>query len=249
MARICALTHRGAVRLQNEDAIGVESWIRSASMHQPYCVSHPLAGGVVCLVADGMGGHAAGHIASDLAARTILANKEMLQSADDVPWAVAAANSAIYQAMNEQPEYAGMGTTIAGLLLREDRVVWFNVGDSPVFSYHKGFLRQRSIDDFSDGHHSESEARSRAITQSLGGTLSPVSTHPHVGAETGPPTPGARYLLCSDGVTDMLSLSSIEDSFQDDDVATVETIFAQAMEAGGEDNISIVLIKLEAIAG
>ena len=244
-ARISALTHRGVVRTRNEDTIAVESWIRSASMNGPYTVSFPLVAGVVCLVADGMGGHAAGHIASDLAARTILAGKDGLLSADDVSLMVASAGDAIYQAMTEHPEHAGMGTTIAGLVLQEDRVIWFNVGDSPVFSYSNGFLRQRSIDDVSQGHDGGTETRSRAITQSLGGTLSPVAICPHVGVDEGTPEPGTRFLLCSDGITDMLSLRAIEAASSDDDMATVEALFSQAMKAGGIDNISIVLVSIE----
>lgn len=244
-ARVSALTHRGAVRPWNEDAIAVESWIRSASMNKPYSVSFPLAAGVVCLVADGMGGHASGHIASDLAARTILAGKDRLYSADDVASIISEACDAIYQAMTDHPERSGMGTTIAGLVLREDRVIWFNVGDSLVFSYSNGFLRQRSIDDVSQGINGETNARSGAITQSLGGTPSPVAICPHIGLDDGTPAPGMRFLLCSDGITDMLSLRAIEAAISDDDLATVESLFAQAMEAGGTDNISIILVRIE----
>ena len=244
VARICAFTHRGAVRARNEDTIAVEAWVRSVSMKRPHTVSLPLEPGVLCLVADGMGGHAVGHIASDLAARSIIAAKDSLKDAADVPAVIASANEAIYRAMDERSEWVGMGTTVAGLLLREDTVFWFNVGDSPIFSFDSGFLRQRSIDDYADGHHQGLDARSHAITQSLGGTPTPVALHANAGTEKAAPRLGNRYLLCSDGLTDMLSLGAIETAFEEDDVRTTESLFTHAMNAGGGDNISMILVTL-----
>jgi serine/threonine protein phosphatase PrpC len=130
----------------------------------------------------------------------------------------------------------GMGTTVVGVALAA-RVVWFNVGDSRLYRVAGG-LTQLSSDDVPPG------PRDGTITQTLGGLWPPgEAIAPHVGAE--PLAAPARYLLCSDGLTDMLDDAEIAACLGCTDADAVMRLFEAAMRAGGRDNISIVLVSVE----
>src|SRR5262249_4669195 len=122
----------------------------------------------------------------------------------------------LYRAMAADEDLAGMGTTVVGLALGP-RVVWFNIGDSRLYRCAGSRLTQISIDDSPPG------ARSGLLTQSLGGSLHPTEISPHVGEE--PLETGSRYLLCSDGLTDMLDLPEIEECIGLTDVDAVVKLF------------------------
>jgi serine/threonine protein phosphatase PrpC len=103
-----------------------------------------------------------------------------------------------------------------------------------------------SIDDVPDPN-ADPEHRSQTITQALGGAATFLEVAPHVGTE--PLVLGWRYLLCSDGLTDMVNIASIEDSIVEDDGVTVVKLVDKAMSAGGKDNISIVLVRIQEAGG
>ncbi len=125
---------------------------------------------------------------------------------------------------------------MVGLLLAP-RFLWFNVGDSRLYRYHRGRLAQLSVDDTPPGR------RSGVITQSLGGGEPPPKIAPHVGQER--LLDPSRFLLCSDGLTDMLDDKDIEDCLALADPEAVVNLFERAMRAGGVDNISIVLVSVD----
>jgi serine/threonine protein phosphatase PrpC len=214
-------------------------------MDTPRQTLHDLDVPLLCLVADGMGGHAAGEEASRLAAFRLA---ESVPSLDGEP-AVAAflrqVNREIFDAMRENSQCRGMGTTVAGLMVRPGGVLWFNVGDSRVFRYRDRFLRQLSIDDVPDLDVGRT-GRSGSLTQALGGAATFIEVVPHVG--TDPLVPGWRYLLCSDGLTDMVDLAAIEAAMAAADAAAVTRLFERAM-IPGQDNISIIVATIEQAAG
>jgi PPM family protein phosphatase len=197
---------------------------------------HELAAPLMCAVADGMGGHAAGEVASRVAIERLVAERFACAEASAVAAALAAVNAELYRTMQADRSLAGMGSTVAGLLLAAGRVLWFNVGDSRVYRERDGCLQQLSIDDVPPG------ARSGVITQSLGGALAFTPVEPHVGV--GELGTSGRWLVCSDGLTDMLSVAEIERCMADDDEQAVLGLFEAAMAAGGADNISIVLASI-----
>ena len=242
MLEVAAWTHRGKVRERNEDTIVVGDFQAGAEgMEAPRSVERPLDPPVLCLVADGMGGHAAGEKASSLAARLLA--ERIGEDDDDLGTGTAKAlrdvNRAVYEAAAETPGARAMGTTVAGMLFAAGGIRWFNVGDSRIYRYRNGFARQLSIDDVPP-----EAPRSGRITQALGGWSSFVDIEPHVGREE--LNPGWRYLLCSDGLTDHLDVRRIEEILAeggtDADAAT--RLFDCAMEDGGRDNISIVLARV-----
>jgi serine/threonine protein phosphatase PrpC len=152
--------------------------------------------------------------------------------------------------MQGSPENKGMGTTVAGLLFRQSGHLHFNVGDSRVYRFKAGFLRQLSIDDVRSPAADPAEGRrgSTVLTQCLGGAVAMSEIAPHVGTE--PVVAGWRYLLCSDGLTDMVPLERIEAILNEhaDDPDAVAALLAAALAGGGEDNISIIVATMSASA-
>jgi serine/threonine protein phosphatase PrpC len=236
IAQITAFTHRGRVRAGNEDTIVVGGWLSPPEMTEPDSFRHELPAPLVCAVADGMGGHRAGEVASRQAAQLLSTAGAQLASAADIARTLARINGALYDAMAREPAQAGMGTTVVGLALGA-QLGWFNVGDSRLYRLDGGALAQLSVDDTPPG------PRTGLLTQSLGGLLPPAPVHPHIGEA--PLAPPARFLLCSDGLTDMVDDSDIADGLALGDVEAVMQLFDLAMRAGGSDNVSIVVVRLE----
>jgi serine/threonine protein phosphatase PrpC len=236
-ARITAFTHRGRVRASNEDTVVVGEWVSTADMSAPQQTRHELSSPLVCAIADGMGGHRAGEVASRYVARRLSGEPEELSDARAAAATLKLIDAELYRAMMGDEDLRGMGTTVVGLVLAP-LMVWFNVGDSRLYRYDRGRLEQISVDDTPAG------PRSGALKQSLGGALPPRGIAPHVGeARLDAP---ARYLLCSDGLTDMLQDRDIEDCMKLGDADAVAEMFDLAMRAGGADNISIVIATVEA---
>jgi protein phosphatase len=235
-----AVTDRGRKRPSNEDAFG-------------FSVEHG-----VYVVCDGMGGAAAGEIASSLAVDEVLRLFDLraegaetsLQAA--VEEAVYAANHAIYSRAQRNAQLNGMGTTLVGLATDEQRVLVVNVGDSRCYRLREGLLEQLTLD------HSlvEEQVRLGRMTRSEA-TRSPLrnvitralGTQDHV-------TPdffeietqsGDLFLLCSDGLTRELSNDKIASLLRDemplDEICL--SLTKAANKAGGHDNITCVLVKAE----
>ena len=238
-----AFTHQGALRPRNEDTIAIDDWVMSRPMTQPQVLERIVEKATVCLVADGMGGHAAGDVASrfvaecltdrgpDAADQTALA--ELLREVD----------LALFGLMAERPALAGMGTTVAGVHVTPSALHVFNIGDSRVYRIEDGLV-QLSTDDTPGPKLADGRTAAHAtalLSQSLGGALAPSEVTPHV---LRAPVVAGSYLICSDGLTDLVSPEAIAACVGADDTATVTALFEAAMAAGGRDNISIVLVRL-----
>jgi len=234
VAQVCAFTHRGRVRAKNEDTIVVGAWISPPEMDAPHVVRQPLP--LLCAVADGIGGHRAGEVASRYAAFRLAQAGAHLLTAQRMRETLARVNAELYAEMTKDERLAGMGTTVAGLVLARP-LVRFNVGDSRLYCTGEDGLSQLSIDDVPPG------PRIGLITQSLGGgdPHRPLRPHVHEEALTVP----SRFLLCSDGLTDMIEDEEIEDCLALPDSEAVLALFDRAMHAGGTDNVSIVTVRVE----
>jgi PPM family protein phosphatase len=234
---IAAITQVGLVRKANEDSIVVGSWIAQAALEAPEICQYRLDKPIVLAVCDGMGGQAAGDVASLLAASAISDGMQGEPTEDKASSALYAINDNIYAAAACEPRLAGMGTTIAGVWIGQDKLVWFNAGDSSVFRFANGFLMKLSLDDRLDG------SRSNVLTKSLGGGNPYVALAPHTGTEA--LRSGASYLVCSDGLTDMLSLSLIETEMRKSPQEASAALCAMACAAGGHDNVSIIVVAID----
>lgn len=234
-------TDRGRVRATNEDAL--------------------LAEPPLFVVADGMGGHAAGDVASWTAVEAFaaLARRPSL-GVQDASDAVASANHAILQAAAEHPEQAGMGTTACGLasVVAGGMAHWlvFNVGDSRVYRLVGGSLEQVTVD------HSEAEelvaagrlTRDEAqvhrlrhvVTRSLG-----TDPPPALDSWVFPPADAERFVLCSDGLTTEVADRRITECLQaePDPKRAAAALVAMALDAGGRDNVTVIVVDAEAGPG
>jgi len=191
-----------------------------------------------------MGGHAAGEIASRLAAESLVQQARAMTDEVEIAKAIESANAAVHESMAQDPARIGMGTTIAGILASEDAIFAFNVGDSRAYQVVGGHLRLLTLDDTPsfavDGPEARTGQSSHALTQCLGGMPDPMAIAPHIRRLA--PFGRQRFLLCSDGLTDMLDQHAIEACVEEDAESAVNRLFAVAMDAGGTDNISVVII-------
>ncbi len=233
-------TDVGRKRAHNEDRIfvGKQTWV----------------------VADGMGGHAAGEIASEFVVSSLEAidTFEDLRSSDVID-AVGAANQRILDHTRAWPESAGMGTTVAGLASVKvggaSHWAIFNVGDSRVYRCQGGALKRATVDHSETeelilaGKITEAEARHHesrnVITRSIGS-----QPPPQVDLWLLPQTPGERFVVCSDGVTSELPDERIAEIVLPalSPQAAVDDLVEAALVAGGHDNISAIVVDLWADA-
>lgn len=242
------MTHQGVVRSRNEDTVGVGNWLRSVPMEAPEQFVHRVDTALPCLVADGMGGHVGGDEASRIAVSLLSQTLCDTTDASALTERIAEAHRGILDAMDADPGLDGMGTTLVGLVIHSEGILAFNIGDSRLYRLRDGFMRQISIDDVPDagwhGDDVDGTVRSGVITRFLGGKRLAAAPQPHVEAE--PLEDGWSYLLCSDGLTDLLRFSRISDILTNcmDDVGKVRTLVEEAVAAGGADNISVMLVRL-----
>jgi protein phosphatase len=239
------LTHVGQVREHNEDYI---DWDVSRGL---------------IMLADGMGGHNAGEVASALAVNSIkealyeVLNPENpiedLNNMDIVRQAIIYANDEINRHSLEHPACAGMGTTIAVSLFNENSVVFAHVGDSRIYRFRDNKLEQVTTDHslvqemVDNGFLTQEEAlesNSRnLITRALG-----IADEVDVDVNQDSAEVGDTYLYCSDGLTDLVTDSEIEAVLVECEGHTdqaAQKLVDLANEKGGKDNISVILVSLQ----
>lgn len=208
------------------------------------------------LVADGMGGHTAGQVASGIAIDAVLeavrAGSAGTSLTERLRSAVAHANSQILRAAAARPELSGMGTTLAALLLREGRAAVAHVGDSRVYRVRAGRIRQLT-DDHSlvgelqrRGEISAAAAREHphrhVLTRALGVKPEAELDLGELAAE-----PGDVFVLCSDGLTHHVRDDEIAKALGmgEDLEAACGGLVALANARGGEDNITVLAVRCE----
>ena len=234
-----SVTHEGQMRSQNED--------------------HVHAGEGLFVVADGMGGHLAGEVASEMAVAKL---DERLpigtdNTLDDLVAAIAEANTDIYNGSIDDPEHAGMGTTVTAVAVvtdPHDGEVFgvANVGDSRGYVQRHGRLRQLTIDHsfvqelVAEGAITRDEARTHPrrniVTRALG-----IEPYVRVDSWTMPIIQGDRIVLCSDGLVDEFTdeaITAVLDEHPDDPDAAAQGLVDAANDAGGRDNITVIVIDV-----
>ena len=232
---VTAFTDTGLQRGHNEDAILVGGWMCQTGVGALVTMHFSAASPFVCAVADGMGGHAAGDLASRVALGTVADSSSTWRNSDDVAKTLVQTNDRIRQ-VGSNPDLRGLGTTIAGVCVLNDEVIVFNVGDSRVYRLDSGFLQQVSVDDAVTDTHGRT---TNVVTQSLG-QRDPVS--PHVAVFPRDPT---TYLICSDGVSAVNSPASLRAAvLKADTRACANSIIDATRANGAEDNFSLILLDL-----
>jgi protein phosphatase len=209
------------------------------------------------VVADGMGGHNAGEIASALACSRAAeaARTGRIRSAQDLSEFVTEANVSIFDAATTTTGQHGMGTTITALAVLDDSfstVAVANVGDSRTYLLRNGELRQVSVDHsyvqdlIAQGYVSREEARTHPqrniVTRALG-----IDRSVLVDTFVIDTMPGDRFVLCSDGLVDEIddaAISGIAQSVEDPSSCASRLVSA-AKTAGGRDNITVVVVDFQ----
>lgn len=238
---VTSLTDPGAVRTANEDALVIGPWVACGPFDRPCTTTFHPVGPTVCAVADGLGGHTGGAVASAHVARGLAAAGPGLVDEDAVDRALRQLHLELFDLMAADARLVGMGTTVAGLVLRPDAFVWFNIGDSRVYEEDHGYLGQLSVDD--SPPRDSTAGPSVVVTQCLGGTSERTGITPHVGSlRLRVPS---RFLLCSDGLTDVLSLDDIERAMKaSEPIDGVATLLADAYQAGAPDNLTVAVVQV-----
>jgi PPM family protein phosphatase len=215
--------------------------------------------GVLAIVADGMGGHSAGEVASTIAVDAVHRSYYDSTGAPGAALVAAleAANTAIFTSASAEKKLAGMGTTCVALALCDGHAHAASVGDSRIYLLRDGRLYQMTADDsavnelVTRGLLTREEARHHADRNVI---LRALGTHEEVQVgrwdQPLPLRPGDAFVLCSDGLTDLV---------QDDEIAGAVTVGhgADACRAlvdlararGGHDNITVALLRVASLAG
>ena len=231
----------GRARSNNEDSVATDDGVSLA------------------VLADGMGGYNAGEVASNMATtfiRTELGRwlREASAQASDaevrraMDICVDNANRAIFNAANSNPQYAGMGTTLVVAVFRDSRVLMGHVGDSRCYRLREGRLQQITRDHsllqeqidagLITPEQAAFSANKNLVTRAVGVEDTVLlETHQH------DVLPGDLFLMCSDGLSDMLDDDSIAQVLQEHDSldSATRALIDAANDAGGKDNISVIL--------
>ncbi|TVS16226.1 MAG: Stp1/IreP family PP2C-type Ser/Thr phosphatase [Gammaproteobacteria bacterium] len=236
--------------------------------HNEDCIGHRVDIGLLVL-ADGMGGLKAGEVASAMAVEVITAELEAeLKSVtpgrhDDasgyaleslaVGRAILKANASIYGVAQSQPQCAGMGTTLVVVLFYDNRLTVAHVGDSRLYRLRENELEQVTLDHslvqelVDRGFYTPEEARhatnKNIVTRALG-----IGPEVNFDMQEEVALPGDIFLLCSDGLNDMLEDAEIRDIVIENRSnldAAAEQLVAAANAAGGRDNVSVLLARID----
>lgn len=238
---VATTTDAGVVRPFNEDAVATELDLGLA------------------IVADGMGGYKAGDVASGMAASIMVEElkRQLHARAADSPArilrdAARKANQAIFQAARANSQYHGMGTTLVTALFHDNHVYFTHVGDSRLYRLRHGRLtvltQDHSIlhEQVAQGLISSDDAKTshnrNLVTRAIG--VEPEVEHETLQQEV---ETGDLYLLCSDGLNDMVDDADIElalTALQANLPLTARQLVMMANDNGGHDNISVVLVKI-----
>ncbi|MEO3855993.1 protein phosphatase 2C domain-containing protein [Acrocarpospora sp. B8E8] len=238
---VTAMTHVGAVRDHNEDAVTAAGLVISEiSMAEPITCSLTLSRTVLVAVADGLGGHAGGEVAAAHTVGVLARHGSTAETPGDLAGLIKDIDAQITTMSAEHPVLTGMATTLAGLLFTPATTTWFNVGDSRVYRLDDRFLGQLSVDDSPGlGEPGAPPPPTHLVTQVIGGFGADIDVHTGVDTRTG------CWLICTDGLTDLVPVADMEEALNSDgdDSQAVKRLWALAMNASGRDNITIVLAR------
>lgn len=244
------LTDTGRMREHNEDAISFDADLGFA------------------ILADGMGGYNAGEVASGIAVeevsralREVVAGTPLSAAEPGTVWplshrilrqAVEQANAVVHAISRRDARFSGMGTTLVAGLFYDNRLLLAHVGDSRCYRWRNGRLEQLTRDhslvqeqvDAGLLHPDEAQESQykNLVTRAVG-----VEPDVLVELQEYPAVPGDIYLFCSDGLSDMLDGASIEEILSDNEQGLMSaacSLVEQANEAGGLDNISVLLVRV-----
>jgi protein phosphatase len=232
-----AVSHVGKVRTNNQDS--------------------GYAGRYLFVVADGMGGHAGGDVASAIAVKRISETDRLYTSPNDAEFALhaalLAANSLLAETVFEHGELTGMGTTVSGILRVDNHVAIAHIGDSRIYLFRGTELKQISADHtfvqrlVDSGRITAEEAAVHPRRSVLMRVLGDVDASPEIDTTVLETRPGDRWLICSDGlssyVTDEKVASILATVSNAEDAAN--RLVKESLDQGAPDNVTVVLVDID----
>lgn len=232
-----AVSHVGKIRANNQDS--------------------GYAGRQLFVVADGMGGHAGGDIASAIAVKRIMEADRPFTSAHDAEFALqsalVAANSLIAETVFDHPELTGMGTTVTAIVRVGNQLALAHIGDSRLYLYRSGVLEQVTVDHtfvqrlVDSGRITAEEAAVHPRRSVLMRVLGDVEASPEIDTAVVDIEPGDRWMLCSDGlssyVTDEKIAAVLSSVPSPRDAA--ERLVRESLDQGAPDNVTVVIADVD----
>ncbi|UPL14183.1 PP2C family protein-serine/threonine phosphatase [Microbacterium galbinum] len=231
-----AISHTGKIRSNNQDS--------------------GYSGANLFVVADGMGGHAGGDVASSLAIQRLEPLDQAYASTDDAQASLqAAATTAagdLIRAAKDRPELAGLGTTVSAIIMVDEYAVIGHIGDSRIYLYRDDALTQITADHtfvqrlVDSGRITPEEARYHPRRSVLMRVLSDMDSDPELDMFVMPTQPGDRWLLCSDGLSGVVDENRILKAMRLGLAPgrTADNLLKQALDGGAPDNVTIVIVDV-----
>ena len=231
-----AISHTGKVRSNNQDS--------------------GYSGADLFVVADGMGGHAGGDVASSIAITRIQSLDHEYTSTDDAQAELQATATEIagelIRASKDRPELAGLGTTLSALVMVEDHAVVGHIGDSRIYLFRDDALTQISADHtfvqrlVDAGRITPEEARYHPRRSVLMRVLSDMDADPELDMFVMPTLPGDRWLICSDGLSGVVDDEHVEKALRQGLAPgrTADILLKQALDGGAPDNVTMVIVDV-----
>ena len=214
------------------------------------------AGHTLFVVADGMGGHAGGDVASAIATKRIMEADTAYLSAQDAEFALQAAliaaNSQLAETVFEHAELTGMGTTVSALVVLDDQVAIAHIGDSRIYLFRDGELSQITTDHtfvqrlVDSGRITEAEAMVHPRRSVLMRVLGDVESSPEIDTSILATRAGDRWLICSDGLSGVVSNTGIANALKSslDAQAVADRLVKESLDGGAPDNVTIVVVDI-----
>ncbi|CAN5152077.1 protein phosphatase 2C domain-containing protein [soil metagenome] len=232
-----AVSHVGKIRSNNQDS--------------------GYAGGHLFVVADGMGGHAGGDVASAIAIKSIVDTDREYTSSEDAEFALhsalVGANTRIAETVFDHTELTGMGTTVSGLIFVGDQVAAAHIGDSRIYRWRDDELVQMTADHtfvqrlVDSGRITEEEAAVHPRRSVLMRVLGDVDAAPEIDTMVFDTRPGDRWLICSDGLSSYVpgsALAAVLASYPKANDAA-DRLVKEALDHGAPDNVTVVIVDVD----
>ena len=225
--------------------------VRSSNQDSGY------AGINLFFVADGMGGHAGGDIASAIASQHIASADEPVESSEQAEQKlidyIYQANQKLSESVAEHPEIAGMGTTFSAMMLTGTKVTIAHIGDSRIYLARDGVVKQITSDHtfvqrlVDTGRITEEEALVHPRRSVLMRVLGDVEQFPEIDIETFETKPGDRWLVCSDGLSGVVPTGLVNNILLSTKTVREATdlLIGEALEFGAPDNVTVVLVDVQ----
>ncbi|WP_105566742.1 PP2C family protein-serine/threonine phosphatase [Microbacterium halophytorum] len=231
-----AISHTGKVRSNNQDS--------------------GYAGSNLFVVADGMGGHAGGDVASSVAVHKLEPLDHAYESPQDAENTLRDTVSStaldLIEIAKRRPELAGLGTTVSAIAMVDDYAVIAHIGDSRIYLWRDGALAQVTTDHsfvqrlVDSGRITPEEARYHPRRSVLMRVLGDMDAHPEVDTIIMPTQQGDRFILCSDGLSGVVDEPHLKRALRRDETPgrTADGLLKQALDGGAPDNVTIVIVDV-----